>query len=547
MFRDHINENLATIHGSPVSAPSLVVGGGNSYIFNGNDNFSFSSSVFQKSSVTIPFTLEAWFKPVNVTGPKGIIGHSGQVDGLWFDGEAIHFTTDHGEKGSCTASYCPPSITGSFHVVGVHTGSKNELYINGVRVSASDLNQDQISSDYRLVNNSDALYVGHLSGAIVVDCVAVYSVALTGTMIMNHFRWGRNAPDFRSVVTGRNGNYWTFTDDTAGVAFDFKFDTDEEWFTGETTSVSRENNMLLPAFDQNGLTRAGDWQAGIILGAIADKLEGSKIEWDSDGGVTVMTSIDGGNSWSKAINGREVAGISRDYSTAGQSLEVKVLFPAGESVDTITKMRSLSIKLYSSRISVSNVSGLNANFTGHSTLANTEHQPIEHEDRAGVHLYNSNALIDSKNGRTVEMWINLDEGAAVDEYIMDARPGSNVYLKYSGLQWSTSSETILYINGERKTGAAINIFPGRWTHLVFILPVATNDIVNIGDKNLSMHIGMYASYEYAMNDIQVRGLYNAYFGVNSVNITEASGIRISDLDGKDVKIYSYPWTLTASG
>ncbi len=84
-FRDYTGTSLATVLGSPIVAPPLVVGGGNSYVFNGNDNFRFPSRVFSADPASTPFTLEAWFKNVTVTGPKGILGHTGQTKDLWFD------------------------------------------------------------------------------------------------------------------------------------------------------------------------------------------------------------------------------------------------------------------------------------------------------------------------------------------------------------------------------------------------------------------------------------------------------------------------------
>lgn len=546
-FSDYMGATSTVVIGSPVPSPPLVVGGGNAYVFNGNDNFRFASRLFGPDSVQVPFSLEAWFKPVRVDGGyKGIIGHMGTNDGLGFDGEQIYFITDHGAAGTAVASFFPSSTTGTFHVVGVHTGSKNELYVNGVRVAAVDLTDAQRVTPY--ANSVDGvLYVGHYPGSIIVDSVAVYAEALTGRTVAKHFFWGRDTSDFKSVVTTRGGTYWSFTDDTVRIALDFKFDTDEEWFSGQTTSISRENNRLLPAFDENGLTREGNWQAGIILSAVADVLDGSKIEWDSDGAVRVQTSLNGGVSWSDAVNGREVPGIGQNYSTANQSLEVRVIFPAGETVDTITNMRSLSIKLYESRRAPSNVSGREATFSGNFALANQEHQPIEHEDRTGVNLYSASASVKSDSARTVEMWVHLDETAGVDESILDARPGSNAYLKYSGAQWSTSSETVLYVNGEQKAGAAINIFPGRWTHLVFILPTATVEPIVLGDRNLAMRVGMYANYNYTMTEQEVKSLYNAYLGIASVSVGENSGLRIADLGGDEVKIYAYAWTLQASG
>lgn len=545
-FHDSMGSGPAALNGNPVLCPPLVVGGGAAYVMNGNDNLRFISRVFGANSVQTPFTLEAWFKPVAVTTAKGIVGHANQADGLTFDGERISFATMHGPAGTASAVYFPNYTTAAFHVVGVHTGSKNELYVNGDRVASVELTEAQIQTPYQISTASEFLYIGHLSGSIIVDSVAVYSEALPTETITRHFRWGRDTPDFKDVVSGRGGNYWSFTDATARPIFDFKFDTEAEWATGESTSVSVDTDTLTPAFDETGKTREGNWQAGFILGAIADTLDGSRIEWDSDGAVTVQTSISGG-AFTNAVSGREVSGLGQGFNARDQSLIVRVLFPGGEPADTISRLRSLSIKLYESRSSSADVSGLNANFNGNFSLADYEHQPIEQEDRSGVNMYSANASIKADSARTIELWVMLNESAGPDEYIFDARPSTNAYLRYSGSQWSTSTGTILYVNGVERTGAAISILPGRWTHIMAVLPSPTSDNILIGDRNLSLRVGMYANYNYTMTSTQVQEVFNAYLGITFATFNENTGLRIVDSEAAGVRIYSYAWTLTSSG
>lgn len=545
-FLNHIDGIPAEVNGTPVPSPPLVVGGGSAYVFTGNDNFRFLSNLFYENSVRVPFTLEAWFKPVDVKGPKGIVGHYLQEDGICFDGERVYFSTHHGSAGNAVASYYPASLTGTIHAVGVHTGSKNELYVNGIRVAAVDLTTEQVNTPYQINGAPGYLYVGSLPGSVIIDAVAVYNQALTSRQAKLHFLWGRDAPDYRSVVTSQEGNYWTFSDETSDVALDFSFDTEEEWISGQTTSTATVNGVLRPSFDENNVTVAGSWQAGFILGAIGERFDGSKISWDSDGPVQIHTSINDGATWLKATNGHEVTGIGQNFTSGSQSLMVRVSFPAGESVDTITSVRSLSIKLYDSRNVQGSTSGATAQFQGNFALADRVYQPIEHEDSAGVHLYRSNVSLPSSDVRTIEMWVNIDHIPTVERYIFDARTATNAYLRFSGVQWSSPTGTTIYIDGEEKAGAAIEIVPGRWTHIVATFPATSGPVV-VGDRGLPLRLGMYANYNRTLKAAEVASLYRSYLGVRSTRIEELTDLRMVDRSGQNIKAYTHSWSLAASG
>lgn len=545
-FYDYIQTTPAGINKELKPMPSLVVGGGQSYLFDSDVNFSFSSTCFHEQSPQKTFSLECWFKPVEVSGPKRLISHRGQNDGLWFDGEYIHFTTLHENAGACTASYSPSSTAQSFHVVGVHTGSKNELYVNGVRVSFADLTEEQSWSKYSIPQSPGTLFVGQGSGSVIIDSPAVYSQALTSRTAKLHFLWGRDAQSLRTIVSNRGGEYWTFTDESAEVLFELKFDTTEDWRTGETTSVNISEDTLSPIFDENEVSVAGSWRAGLILESLTDRINGSKIEWDSDGPVVVQTSTNGGASWTTAKNGQEVPNISSLFSTAGGSLEIRVNLPADEPLDTVTKMKSMSIKFYTSRSSTANVSDRQASFTGNMALATDFHEPIEHSDNFGLYLYNATSDIKLESAKTIEFWLMLMKDPGVDNYIFQSK-NSSPYLKFSGSQWSTSTNVKLYVNGTPRAGAAIEIVPHTWTHIVATFSSANSSTLTLGDRSLPIRMGMYADYRDRMSADEVKNSYNSYLGIPHLRFSEDMNLSITDPGSSGIKIYNYPWTLKASG
>lgn len=549
-YLDSTGRSNGEVIGVPTTAPPLVVGGGNSLVFTGNDNFRFATGIFYDEDVVRPFTLEAWFKPVSVTQPKGILGHLSTIDGLIFDGEKISFITRHGAAGIAEASWFPPATFSSFHVMGVHSGEKNELYVNGVRVASVSLTDDQLASPYEIAAAPGYLYSGHHPGTIIVDSVAVYTHALTSRQAKLHFLWGRDVPDFRDVVTRRNGTYWDFTDESAFVAMDYNFSTSEEWAAGQSASVVIEDGTISPVI-QAGSTIESTWKNGFILSSVSDTLDGSKIWWDGDGSFTVQVSLNG-TTWTNAVNGQEIPGISENFTSGTQALEFRVVFPAGEPETTISRVRSLNLRLYKDRDVSPNISERQAEFAGKVALAQEVHQPLEHDDATGVHLYAGHAVVKAgPSARVLEMWVNVDAIPATTGYIYDTRTGADSYLYWNGTAWAGAPGTTYIVNGVETLPASMVFTPGRWNHIIAILPAATTSAITLGarytlDETLKVRLGFLATYPDAITAAQATERYNAYMGIPSMSVLEPTGFNMTDATVPP-KLYSYSWSTVGSG
>jgi hypothetical protein len=460
-----------------------------------------------------------------------VFGHYNDFDGITYDTESISFTTLHGAAGAATAKYYPENMKDrTFHVVGVHSESKNELFVDGERVASVDLTPEQLMAGYSITSFPASLYIGRTSIGVIVDAPAVYGEALTLRQAKLHYLWGRNVPTMHEVVTKRGGFYWDFHDSNSQVALDFRFDTDKEWSDSQAAGVSIENDILRPSFGSDGLTLAGTWQAGFILPAIVDTVDGSKIEFEADGTVKIQTSINNGATWSTAINGREITGLGKGTLSTGKTLMVRAVFTAGEPADTIAKVNHLSIKIYKNRDSQGTLSNRPMIFTGKVGLASVRHQPIEYHDLMGVDLYSGGYATTTiaTTTRVLELWFKPVT--------------STPFTLFDGAGTGT-----LYVNGVANSSPVYEA--DRWYHVVFVSAASlSGSTVNINPGGLGeITVGMVATYPSVMTAAQVSELYGAYLGIPSATVVESTGLNVSDAATQTVKIYSYDWSVVGSG
>lgn len=551
-FVDATGRANGVVLGTPTEAPPLVVGGGSALAMDGNNNFRFATDIFHLNSPAQPFTLEAWFKPVSISGPKGIVGHDGQDDGLYFDGERIVFATDHGTAGRAEAVWFPPHTDRALHLIGVHTDSRNELFVNGVRVASINLSPEQQATSYAIALSPGNLHVGHRPGSVIVDSVAVYAKALTSRQAKLHFLWGRDVPDFRDVISRREAHYWDFTDNSALIAYDFAFSTTDEWSQGLSASVLVENDQLAPLM-VDGTSIEGTWMNGFILSSVAENLDGSKIWWDGDGDFSVSVSLNGGSTWTVAENGREVPGISEGFVSGTQALQVRVVFPAGQPEGTISKVRSLNLRLYLDRDVRSNLDR-QVEFTGKVALAQEVAQPIEHNDSMGANIYAGYGLIQAGDTvRTLEMWINPSVLPGAPVYIYDTRPALASWLYWTGTGWSGEAGTRYLVNGVLTAPVDMlnKLVVGRWNQVVAILPADTTGAIYISarhslDERLAARYGFIAGYPTALTDAEALAAYNAYLGIPGATVVEPTGLNVTD-SATTTKLYAYSWSTVGSG
>lgn len=531
------------------SARTLVSSTGDAALVTPDSILMVDCDLMSHGKETQPFSLEAWFKPLSVTTPTTILGHEGSDDGLTFDGEAIRFTTNYTASGSCEVVYFPTDFSKATHVVGIHTPVMNILYVDGQAVGETLLTEEQRQDSYSPVANDNVLVSGYSvepTSALAVDFPATYAYELRGSQVLAHYRAGRRTDNYLGLISNYGGSYWTLTDDRAKIARQDVFNTDASWQEGRLTDITVENGVLLPSFGTDDLSLGGTWQYGFILepGQIA----GSKVEWDSDGLFTVQTSVDNDLTWQTVSNGHGIAGLT----DAAESVSVRVLFTADEPTDTITKVRSLTLTVYSDLTMEASTGNRFLQWFGNVFPSARPFRPIEQSVYGRCTTAPALGLITVDNLPTgtpiagVEMW-TLPYLGAEEKYFVDFRledqGGARVWWDGTALRYESCE---VYINGIRVDSDSNDLINMEWNHIFVIPETPTDNAVRVlgsfqQETWQESLVGLVATYPVA-NAAMVGDLYHAYLGFETILLADDATLTVTEPED-NVKVYSFNWSV----
>lgn len=208
----------------------------------------------QPGSPSAVFSAETWFK-TDTAGGK-ILGFENAQTGNGNSYDKQIYMTDSGSlifgvyTGSTQTLVAPADYSDNtwHHVVGTQDASGMKLYVDGALIDSNQVTTNQAFSGYwragggNLGSWPDAPSNFYFTGQ--VDEVAIYSAALAGTAVAEHYSLGINdtvAPSMpQNVVSALNGEdaevSWDASTDNVGVANYVVYRSDDAGFTVDETN-----------------------------------------------------------------------------------------------------------------------------------------------------------------------------------------------------------------------------------------------------------------------------------------------------------------------
>lgn len=547
----------ADLVGSAVLSSALVAGSGNSLVLSNTNRIEMDDPVFNKGYEQRSFTLEAWVKPINVTGPVSVMSHSSTYDGLVITDDEIIFTTKYVGFGECKVSY-RYSVNKSYHVVGVHNQGRNSLYVDGVLVGETDLTDDQRSATYDFLTTDLIAGQSATASTISFDAPAIYVKTLQSDVVMNHYSLGVDVPSSETIASYNQGTFWDFSDESRIIAGSKTWDIDDEWREGVITNTVVANDMIVPFYTTSesevivdgfpttvftNTSVSGTWRSSIELNSAPESvLSEGRLIWSGEGAFTVEYSIDNGTTWKNPNI------LPSESFTNTSSIDVRVTF-AGGVVDDPSFVDYINIVVYTNKNFTGSLDNRFASFTGTAMTSQNYYEPIEYADFNGINITTGEITI------TTDSSFNGEEETPDQLYIT----GFDLWVKAAvgnivtaGVNTITrSGDTIVFsgfsavtVNGVIVTSGTTVFGNNDWKHIGAVLTTPLNPTIIVGDDGSSV-----AQFSALYGDVDGTGMqqiYAAYLGLPGVVVDDTSIVSISQ-PATPTKIYSNIWGITPAG
>lgn len=445
-------------------------------------------------------------------GEQKILSKVGRYDGLTIDGTKVRFSTEYADGSKATCEY-DIDIPRKIDVVGVHTETKNSLFIDGVLVDEVDISETQQTLSY--YSSGTVLESGPAmsSRGIYANNFALFPKALTTDQIQEMYL-ANNRVSVGDIPKMYGG-------ESIGLSSIFRpsylftvWNEDEHWNRGDRYQVESEDGILFCS-TSNGLTMGGEWAGAVNLynGEAASAVQSLNLDWEGMN-VTVQASLDM-TTWETVVRGKKVALVTPGFNPTDKDLFIKVTFPSGQEEAYIQNLR---IKAYLNADNV--VANRTINYDSQTVPMDEFEAHLLREDW-GVRLNGGTLTVNPVDSvsdtpqitKTIEVW-------------MKRLPGS---ISYAGLD----AANVFYVNGVLTSTTPV----GEWvvSHFVKNDGFASN-IQITGD----VIVGKVALYPDALTQSDVTNIVTSYTGVKVLS-TASSGLVGVGESVSPLQIYSHDW------
>lgn len=522
----------ATSTGTPHLGVSLAHGVEYSTIVDDTNQITFDSDVFFQGIERQPFSLTAIVRTVkadqdNPYGPQQIIGNGTLANGLTVNGTVYTFAVEYEDDSVVSVSH-DIQLPRRVHAIGVYTGEKIILYIDGELVNQSSISEEQKLLKFK--STDETLSCGAADGGdfLALNGIGVYPRALNVEEVERLYVSAYDPTD-SDIWRTFGGIEYQVSQQPLSIFYQANISTAADWNSGTFDGAVVSGNVIVP--NTEGIESLPSAWVGVFpFTMMEDNIYGVNIDWDGIG-ASVEVSLDL-ITWEAVYKGKNVESIPPDTDPLTvPALYVRVYFE-GYVENDLSYVSSITLTGFKESAIADSASSKPLNdrevrYTG-APLDIRQEWPCQllHEnwgaktfDSGGKILVVDNSEADDAPfvPKTIEVWVKLNDLSGVTS-------SSNL-----------STATAVYNNGVDYTGFNVD----EWAIIYYV-----NASGFSGDVWFSgpIQIGRIVYYPTAMTKPQTKLILAAYFGIDILTVDADNDIDITQPTDSAL-LTSHDWTM----
>jgi len=474
------------------------------------------------------FSIEAWCALPGYNVSTTIVGDTATNTGIFYQNGNIIFRVG--------ANQVQATVSNSevVYVVGIFQSNILSLYINGFIADSLEIDS------YKFSNETAAFKSGPSTGRFVVDCVAFYRYALSGTQILSHYSEGTQEVNISQIVAVDNGYLFSMNTESMRPKFIYSYPKSKPWSEVATggISISDDNSYIYIPETTTAAVASFTFTDYFIVPNYLN-IDTSQIHWSKDvTGILVEASIDN-ITWQTCKNGSPLPYINKNDNQFSQIVYLKITLSSADTTKYLPILRSLEIAFYTGKNFYSDNSGYYVSSVYDYSLPKFNSKTLSYNKNNGLTMYNGHGF-------------SLNSIPAVSCIEMIYTPQYNENVLFSGAtkkyEWNSAGAitktgiSSIYVNGIDRT-TETNV----WSFLVVDTP--HHIVINLTSSDTSIKFNqnqndtksglghMYnnvAVYENALSTNIIANHYLLYTGntINQINDTSFSLVESSS--GEDL-------------
>jgi hypothetical protein len=455
------------------------------------------------------FTLEIWISHnISTTNKTTIFADSSNGIGLFYEKGSILFQLENEYL-----YYHLNNNNKAMHIVATYTISAMSLYIDGQIVASKPL------SGFKFTNSSVLFSIGPTSSSndsFIVDAPAVYRHSLSKSRIYEHYLFGIYHVNPIQFIKTDNGKLFPLHEEFISPAFIYNYNNPDvlKRFTTEDTYYNQQAGYITFYKTETAVAKTAVFE-DIINVPSELGITSSKIEWKSDYGISVETSLDGIN-YVSCTNGswlpQYTKGISIDYSP----LYVRITMETSDASKYLPRFSKFTIKFYSDKNLNGENTALYATSDSDYSMGSFNYPPLSRNAYNGLRTVSGGGFkINSPSDISTLEFLYTPSALSASTLINNV--GANYSWNGSGTISKTNISKI-YVNGVDKTSATniSNVFLSNNLHYIVIAfssaisgDLKFNYNSSGGPANLFKNI---AFYDYSFTETLMLEHLNFYAG-----------------------------------